>query len=166
MSLPSMSITSSPMCPDHDVSNACYVVPRKQVFPNVYSTPQSEISQFENKCSIWQSISSMGWVECILAGIAYCEATNLYFFLTKWNRILKLGEKHIIDGMYLTPNHVFWAIIHENWLLDLGCTLGKESKKHKKVTVIVHVTNMWIIIWSKPKCASLVITSKKVKSIG
>jgi hypothetical protein len=39
MSLPSMSINVSPMCPDHDMSNACYVVPRKQVFPDVYSAP-------------------------------------------------------------------------------------------------------------------------------
>ena len=40
MSLPSMSINVSPMCPDHDMSNACYVVPRKQVFPDVYSAPR------------------------------------------------------------------------------------------------------------------------------
>ena len=38
-SLPSMSITFSPMCPDPVRSNACYVVPRKHYFPDVYSTP-------------------------------------------------------------------------------------------------------------------------------
>jgi hypothetical protein len=48
MSLPSMSINVSPMCPDHDMSNACYVVPRKQIFPDVYSAPYLTRANVDN----------------------------------------------------------------------------------------------------------------------
>ena len=75
----------------------------------------------------------------------------------------KRGEKHIIEGMYLTLNHVFWATIHENWLKGLGCTLGNESKNIKKSQYLY----MSLLRGdAQTKLIKTKISTKNVKSIG
>ena len=75
----------------------------------------------------WSFVS--GWI----TWIAYSEVTN-WGFSTKWAIKRLLGEQHIIRGTHLSPIRVFWAIIHENWLTGLGCTLDKEYKNIKSTS--------------------------------
>jgi hypothetical protein len=92
-----------------------------------------EILQFHNKCSTQYWIASyVGRVEFILC---ISSIVKLGFF-DKMTHKTSSGRKKD-----LTPNRVFWAVNHENWLVGLGCTLGIESKNIKKGTV--HVTTMW-----------------------
>ena len=82
-------------------------------------------------------------------------------FSKKWPIKRQRGEKHVIGGIYLESNRVFWAIIRANRLTGVACSLHKESKKtkekksHSTCAFHYHVETP-LLIWSKPNFAGLV----------
>jgi hypothetical protein len=115
-----------------------------------------EILRFHNKCSTHFGSFSFHWSFPMHIG---WEMLGNWGFSKKWPIKRHRGEKHIIEGHFLTKICVFWAIIHENWSTGLGCTLGKESKNAEKshsTRTCHYYVETPLLIWSKLKFAGLV----------
>jgi len=53
---------------------------------------------------------------------------KFWVFWAKWPPKRQIREKHLLEGHFLTPNCVFWAIVSEIISICLACAGSQEKK--------------------------------------